>query len=328
MKVTILGKGFAGLAAAWFLALQKIDVTVVDHSKERASQVAAGLLHPYAGKHSKPNFRGKEALKASKELLNIASDAHGGPVFDDQGILRIAITEQQRTDFLKAAQNKDVEWWDTERCQTFVPGLTAYPGIFIRSGLTVDCESYLKGLELACLGQRVKFAEDVVSSLDQLKQHWTADAYLLCAGAGLLQFPELAHIRLKGVKGQMVRIAWPKTLPPLRTALNSKVYLVMHRDQQSCWIGSTFERDYPSGKPDLAIATSELLPHAEQLLPALKDADILDCVAGVRLSKPDHIPLVEKLDEKTWIFSALGSKGLLYHALYGKECVEKLLEGL
>ena len=42
--------------------------------------------------------------------------------------------------------------------------------------------------------------------------------------------------------------------------------------------------------------------------------------AGIRVTNPAHyFPILEQIDPKTWVVTALGSRGLLYHAYLGKK---------
>ena len=41
--------------------------------------------------------------------------------------------------------------------------------------------------------------------------------------------------------------------------------------------------------------------------------------AGIRVKNPAHyFPILERIDPKTWVVTALGSRGLLYHAYLEK----------
>jgi glycine/D-amino acid oxidase-like deaminating enzyme len=61
------------------------------------------------------------------------------------------------------------------------------------------------------------------------------------------------------------------------------------------------------------------------LMPALKSSVVIGCRAGVRASTPDHRPIVKQVDERIWIFTGLGSKGLLYHALFAEQLVKAII---
>lgn len=91
------------------------------------------------------------------------------------------------------------------------------------------------------------------------------------------------------------------------------------KSSQGCILGSTYERAFSSEEPDRQRAEEEILPKIAAFYPEAKSWQIETCLAGVRLARRGHyFPIVRKLDERKWIFTALGSRGLLYHAFLGK----------
>ena len=91
--------------------------------------------------------------------------------------------------------------------------------------------------------------------------------------------------------------------------------MVMSEDQKSCFVGSTFERNFETVGVDLETACAYILPKLYTLYPPLEGIAPLDCKAGVRVATPNHLPLLKQISPKVWIFTGLGSKGLLYHSL-------------
>ena len=143
--------------AAWLLAWEFLEKGCAVHLYDPAgigggaSGVSAGLLHPFAGRHSKLNWMGREGVAATQGLLEIASQSLGESVAQPTGMLRIALTDEMEADFKQAAAlYEDIVWLSIEECQARVPGLSNRPGIWIRSTLTVRSPLYLKGLWLSC----------------------------------------------------------------------------------------------------------------------------------------------------------------------------------
>lgn len=319
MKIAILGAGFAGLAIAWNLA-QKHSVTLFDPHIGQASSVAAGLLHTYVGLHAKYNLYGLEGYEEALKLLKIASKTLNQPVYVSSGLLRPAISDSQKLDFqICADKHADVEWLTSEQVQKSVPGICNYPGILIKSAITVYPDLYLRGLSSACILNGMHIEKEAITALRELDDF---DTIIIAAGAQTLSFPGCESFRLSLIKGQIVELAWPANLPPLPLPLSSQAYIVMNRDHKSCIIGSTYERGFTSDGPDLSIALDEILPKAASIIPDLASAKVLGARAGVRVSAPDHMPLIKQISSKIWIFTGLGSKGLLYHALYAKRLAD------
>lgn len=327
MHIAIVGAGFCGLAVAWHLTKQP-DVKVVIFDPKGigkgASGIAAGLLHPYAGAHSKLNWRAKEGLAATRQLIKVAEQALGESIISTSGILRPALTPEQIVDFSAcAAKYSDTRWRSTEECLTDIPELTPASGLFIESGSTVNCPLYLKGLWQACLNTgRVTHKQMAVKSLMDLSEF---DRVVITMGAAATSLPELAHLPIRSVKGQILEFRWPQGVMPLPYPVNSQAYLLMNPDNKSCIAGATFEREYMDEGPDRRVALNDILPKVQAFFPKLLADAVLDCRAGIRASTFGHHPLLVKASEKCWVLSGMGSKGLLYHALFAEELAAGLL---
>ena len=90
MKIAIIGAGFAGLAAAYYLS-ENFQVTLFDLKGigGGASGISSGLLHPYPGEKGRRSWHAAKALEATRELLKVAEDELGRPVANYEGILKI-----------------------------------------------------------------------------------------------------------------------------------------------------------------------------------------------------------------------------------------------
>lgn len=303
MKINIVGAGFAGLATAYYLAKAGHEITVFSSPQDKgASSIAAGLVHPFAGAHSKLNWRGREAFQAAEELFKVAGDS-----CLQRGVFRLALSEEQIHDFKKNADNYPENEW--RECHE-LPGVTQAPGLWMPHAYTIHAKNYIAGLTEACHLLGVTFIEEHLTELP-------AAPVVVASGSSITKwFPEC---KVTLIKGQLLRLKWPTDLPPLPYALNSKAYIVMDEDQKSCWAGSTFEKDFANHKPDLDKAFKEIMPKVAGIIPALGHAPILDCQAGIRVATPNHLPIIKELKPGCWVFTGLGSKGLLYHALLGKD---------
>ena len=331
MDIAIIGAGFCGLAVAWHLlnhipAFPNLKVHLFDSKEigQGTSGIAAGLLHPFVGAHAKLNWRGQEGFQATQELLKISSLALGRPIIaKDQGILRLALCDMQENDFQFCAKKFPIEtqWLDAASSQALAPGCAPAPGLWIKQGLTIYSSLYLKGLWQACVQRGARFEQ---RSVDSLKDMQNFDITIVTTGAESLQLPELSSLPLKMVKGQVLELAWPKHLPPLTCALNSQIYVLMTESRTSCLVGATYEKGYQEAVIDIEIAQKQILPKAFDLFPPLKDELILNCYAGMRAVAPQHRSMVLRFSSSQWILTGMGSKGLLYHALFARELVDNI----
>lgn len=304
MKLAIIGAGFAGLSTAYFLQ-EACDVTVFDAVGigGGASSVCSGLLHPYPGFAARRSFKAEEALSVAKQLIRVAEAHTPRMVSSQNGIVRQAIDFDQKARLLDACQKwKDIEYLDEDR-------------FLIHSGITVLSENYLEGLWNALEKRGVKLLIQKIEALSELEEF---DQIVIAAGYGILSFPECANLNVKFLKGQAFRMSG---VPPIERSFISKGYIAHMGRSDTFDLGSTYEREFQDDKPNPTLAKQLL---AEKL--ALTDAEILTCKAGVRVCNRSHyLPIIEQVAENAHVFTGLGSRGLLYHGLFGRTLAQKLL---
>ncbi len=326
MKIAIVGAGFSGMAVAFHLVNSlKASITLFDPAGigGGASGIAAGLLHTYAGLHCKLNYKGKEGYEATIQLLQAAAQSHNQQIFFKSGLIRIAVTDLAITEYDLCAESfPDVRKLTPDEITHLVPGAVHRPGIVIDSALTIYTDAYLQGLWKFCQNKGCCLELTAIHSLQELKSF---DLIVISAGAAAVHIRELSHLPLTPIKGQLLELEWPDHLPPPKAPLNSQAYLVMNPDGRSCILGATFERRFTHSKPDLQTAVQDILPKGIAMIPALKDSRILNCRSGIRASTPDHKPYLKKIGPNCWILTGMGSKGLLYHALYAQKLAKEIL---
>lgn len=332
MNIAIIGAGLSGLGTAWHLLnstkFSGAKLCIFDKKGVGggASSVSAGMLHPYGGTRAKMNVRGREGMEATLELLEAASEALGRPVFTKSGLLRLATNEEQKFHFKACADNyEDVQWLSAEECQAIAPGVALNPGIFIREAYSVSSSDYLQGLFLACkqLG-----AELCVKEVEDLRELDHFDLIIATLGSDTASIQALNRLPIGRIKGQILEFDWPSDLSPLNIPLSSDIYMIMSPDKKSCIVGTTFERNFSSEETDMQSACDLILPKLHSIFPPLQGISPARCRAGVRATAPNRLPLTTRLNNRCWVLAGLGSKGLLYHALYSKELVDAMCEFL
>jgi glycine/D-amino acid oxidase-like deaminating enzyme len=309
-KIAIIGAGLAGLALSWHLSRLGAAVTLFDPKGigGGASQVSTGLLHPFPGRLALRSWNAALGMMRTEELLEIATKAQGRAVFEKTGLFRPAVTEAQRRDFfLRAQEDADAIW---QEHPVFGPGL------WIPKGITVYSSLYLQGLWKAC--PEAAFSSERIVSLEQLD---TYDHIVIAAGFETLQFKECSHLPLKMTKGQVLLCRWNKRL---EHSVCSQGHITPTEDPDLCYIGSTYERAFTHGRVEAEKALA-LQEKAALFYPEARKFEVVEIRAGVRISPIDgYRPIAAQLSEKVWVFTGLGSRGLLYHALLGKELAEKI----
>lgn len=300
MKVAIIGAGLAGLAVAWHLKEREAEVSLFGPLGGGASGVSTGLLHPFPGKMALPSWRAEEGMLATLELLDAAKKNLGKSVVNRAGIFRFALQSIQREKFCARP-----EW----REKSPILAAANLPGLWIAEGMTVYSRLYLQGLFQACLAKGIHFDETKVKSLKELSAF---DRVVLAAGHETLQFVDLP---LEPVKGQTLLCRYQDPLP---LSLIGNGHITPTEDPELCQIGSTYEHNFVDALPHKEVIP-ELLAKAAVFYPPAKDFEVVEVRAGIRLGKKGiSKPYIAQLDARTWVFTGLGSRGLLYHALFGK----------
>lgn len=332
-RLAIIGGGFAGLATAWYASqLENIQITLFDPLApgEGTSGLASGLLHIYTGRKARPAWRGREAFEEAKKLVeSVAFKFSDALVYQQTGLLRPAISDEQHLDFYNVSkEHPHLEWWEPAQCKEHVQGLNPdLPGLWIPEALWVHPKPYLEAL-WAGVRQRTE-ASWVFQTVQDLASLDNFDAIILAAGYDCRLFPEAEELPLRAVKGQVLIMRWPHALPPLPFPVSSGGHLIMlpeseETESRYCLAGATYERGWTDRLPNPEQAVEMIRSKISPFFPQVTEMEVVSCHAGLRAHTPQHLPLVQQLSERVWALTALGSKGLLYHALCAQELIRKL----
>jgi glycine/D-amino acid oxidase-like deaminating enzyme len=278
-KAIVVGAGFAGLAAAYFLS-QKYQVTVMDQQGigAGASGVSSGLLHPYPGEKGRRSWEADEALEKTRYLLQLSEEALGQPVAIYNGVLRKGSLLNPGADVIPLGPQE----------------------YLITSGMTVFASLYLEGLAKSLQQKGVEFVTGTFKNLSTLDRY---EAVVLAVGSGLRSLSEKELVNVNYVKGQVLCC---RLQQPLERSISSKVYIALTPNPLECHLGATYERDVINQEVNMSKAIELLKP----------PYPVLDCKAGIRVTNPAHyFPILYQISSRVVLITALGSRGLLYHAL-------------
>ncbi len=314
IHVAIVGAGFAGLALCYYLQRDfDAKITLFDDQGVGggASGIAAGLLHPYPGKEMRLSWRGDEAMAAACELLDVASQALGRRVYR-RGVYRVALTPVQ-VEALHAmdAQGRALLSAQSPAMDRLCLGQAKG---YMQQALTVAPRLYLEGLRKVCCVLGAHLAIEAVS--------WRAlrsfDAVVIAAGARSQEFFPSVPLPLRMNKGQLLAVD-PSSLSSLHKSVIGKGYLAYDPTWPCAYFGSTYEHHYTTSAPSLTTAKEVILPRIAQFIREPQAFKLLDCIAGLRASRQTcYHPLVDQMGPAAWVFTGLGSRGLLYHAYLGR----------
>lgn len=328
LPTVVVGAGLAGACAAAVLVRHgPVVVLEAVGPAAGASGAAAGLVHPFTGRRAHRAWRAAEARAA----LDRAAERAGVPIVVS-GVLRPATTPRQADDFAHAADLFPSEATWTEAATDLWPGVAAPLGaLWIPDGGHVDVAALVRGLLAAAqrdgadlrTDRLTDWFEDRAGSVIAVadRDSVAAERLVLCPGHGIAALPRLAGRPFGHVRGQTVTL--DVHLAAGFPAVAGGVYIVP--TPRGTVVGATFEHTFTHLDPDPATSIA-LRDRAARLVPVLAEADILDARVGVRVTvpasvSPERLPVLERLSERVWLFTGLGSRGLLTAPLLAETLV-------
>lgn len=321
MKIAVLGAGYCGLAAAWHLSSFS-EVTIFDANPlGKASAASTGMLHPFLGVRPKLSWGGFQAFDETRTVLSELQSDSKVPIFKQTGIFRPVLHKRQEASFLKLASlYNQVEWVDSFQEKWNYPHALDFAGIWIPSGVCVFSLPYITLLQnkLISLGvQRVHKNVDDLSELDEY------DHVIIATGSEGHLIEKLTGVSFDRIKGQALICSWPENIQPPPMSIIGQGHVCMTSDQKSCFIGSTYERNFSNEDPtDVAHMLKEKVG---AFFPLAKKLRVEKVISGVRMYRKDSpLPLLERVSEKVWAFTAIGSRGLLLHHYLAKKLAKAI----
>lgn len=301
MRVAVVGAGLAGLSVCFHLIEKGFSVTLFEKKGpgKGASGVAAGLLHPYVGLKGLRSQFAAEAIEEGKKLLQVVEKHSSLPIYQGQGIYRIL--------WENPPQEEDVIF---QKDQEIGFGLKQ-DAYLISSGTTVFIARYLEAL-LSYLEK--KGLDYVDKEILDLKPIPGFNHTVFALGAGLRKFS--IDLPIQYVKGQILSCAFSRESS---MSVIGKGHISLTEQKGIVQIGSSYEHDYQDDLPDIDRAIRFLEPRIKSFFPYWDEIKILDCYSGIRVARKNgYLPFLERLDERLWLLAGMGSRGLLYGALYGR----------
>jgi glycine oxidase len=315
-ELVVLGAGAIGLAAAWRAAQRGADVVVLDAgSRERASEVAAGMIAPVgealwgedlllgaalASAEAWPEFARELAEASGLEVpYRRCGSVHVGLDRDEAGELR-------RRHDLHGELGLEARWLRGSECRRLEPGLaTGVAGGFEAPGeAEIDPRALMRALRAACARAGVRVLEVAAAELlvsggraqgvrTADGERIAAEVVLAATGARLggPPLPEEARPPVRPVKGEILRLrARAGEMPCERIIASERVYLVPRAGGEVV-VGATVEdRGF-----DLRVTAGgvfELLREAYRALPEIAELELVESAAGLRPATPDNAPVV------------------------------------
>ena len=319
----IVGAGLAGAACAlWLSKHQRVLLLEAAEKPSGASQVAAGIVNPFAGLRGLLMWRGLEALNSLDALV---AEANAETHYIRCGILRPALDEKQSNSFRAVAAQYPAyaQWVEHHEARQRFPGAATNLGVLLlRSGGIIHVPELINALLHAAAhrGARIRTGERVIHwgstrnrafVLTQNQTRYESAQVLLCLGSRYVEFEPLRRLNLHRTLGQVVRVKRPSNYS-IPMPVTGHGYVVP--ESQSLIAGTTYQRDFTHVSPTDK-ATRTILQNASEMVPGLDELPLLSASTGIRVGVPGtRLPMVGALDGRIWILTGLGSKGLLFSA--------------
>jgi glycine oxidase len=321
--VLILGGGVIGLSAAWFLTEAGVRVMIVDKGDfgQQASWAGAGIISPGnpARTHTAMDqLRARSAAlypELSRTLRELTGIDNG--YFVCGGLELITSAEDVAHDEWRSEGIAFHELTGDElRCRYpyLAPGLErAY---FLPDLAQVRNPRHVKALKAACASRGVQMRPGClvrrlvrnggrIDAVETEQGRLTAGRYLIATGAwtDALLGPLGLQPGIRPVRGQIALLN-TGTAERRPVLLRGKQYLVPRGDGRLL-AGSTEEDAGFDARPT-AGAIADLLRFAAALVPALADATVERCWAGLRPGSPDGKPFLGVVPGVENLFVAAG----------------------
>lgn len=314
-SAAVIGGGLAGTAAAASLAARGLPVTLIERHPTLAAEASGnpqGVLYVKPSAHGTPltGLMLSGLAFSLRELARRLPDH--GDVWSRCGVLALAQDADERA---RQQSLADLGWppvflrhVDAVEASRLAGVALDHGGLFYpRSGWVHPaalCAAFAAGA-----GIQVRLATDALSLVQTGDGGWgvhgahgeviaAADVVVVAGARDTLAFPQLTHLPLRPIRGQITVLAATGDSARLRTVLCGESYVTPARAGRHC-AGATFtigdaavdERveDHAANLAQLAGLAPSL---AEGLRLAQLDPARLTGRAAVRVVTPDYLPIV------------------------------------
>lgn len=283
-SVTVMGGGIFGLACAWEMIRRGAHVQLVEAQAIGAGSSGGhvGALAPHAPENWNPKkaFQLDSLLMADRWWADVQAAGSGDPGFARTG--RIQPLADPDNPALRQRIDAAGERWPfamriiDEPTGPLVP--VSPSGRWLLDGLSarIAPRAALAALAAAIIAR----GGQIIEGRDTQPP---GDAVLWATGApGLVQMG--AGV---GIKGQSALLRFDAAQSPQVFA--EALHIVPHGDGTVA-VGSTSERDFTDEAPDERAL--DLVSRARTICPALRDAPLIECWAGIRPRAKSRAPLL------------------------------------
>ncbi|MEX0684929.1 MAG: FAD-dependent oxidoreductase [Balneolales bacterium] len=326
----MLGAGLAGLSLADSLSEKGYKVLLIDRKDtgSGASGTPIGLVNPATGQKANLSWQAENCYHAILNNLTKIQRTASTEFFCTSGIIRPALDEKSFTNFRQAFERDNwpegwCQWLSEDTISKENPYLAATKGgLFVKVGLAVNLPSYLNAYVTYLRKKSVTVLLNEDYKLDRQGKHWIFNCrkhglkktggVIFACGHASINFSYWKNIPIHPVKGQ-ISIYETKDLLSWDIPIAASGYFARSGPNQFV-VGGTYEHDFEHEQAD-SKGFSLLNKKLQRIMPTLLAKSILiNQWAGIRASTPNRLPILgaHAIEPNLFIFSGLGSKGILY----------------
>ncbi len=349
----IIGGGIIGLSVGWRASQLGLSVLVLDRGDppNAASTVAAGMLAPVTettfGEDAllRLNLESARRWKGFAEELSLTSGVNLAD--HPPGILHAALDRDQSESLSRLFDYQQelglqVDWLSSMACRRLEPALhpSTRAGILAGGDWAVDPRRVLEALRIALKaeGAEVRHGAEVARvAAGTNPTVRLSDGEVLQAGtvvvaagpwSGLLPGvpAEIGRV-VRPVKGQILRLRAAASLPlTLRHVVRTEDVYLVPRPGGEVVVGATVE-EKGFDTASTAGGIFELLRAADELLPGIREMELVEIGAGLRPGTPDNAPLLGTVEPGLVVATGHYRNGVLLAPVTADGIAELLAKG-
>jgi glycine oxidase len=348
-RVAVIGGGVVGCAVAYELSRDGFAVTLIERDAiaAHASGCSAGNLNPLHGTPPALLPVTLEAFRLHSEIRSeLAKLGCTTPAAQPVERLHLGYEDADRPGLeeteklFRATQGFDAMWLDRDAVRAREPrlGPDVRFGVVTRGNLSIDSRDFTYALAdgAAKLGATIlhQAAIGVAAQGERVIGVRTGQGVIPCDDVVLATGPWIADMKswlgidvaVQPVKGQIL-------LMRLRDGASrydltwGPISLYRRRDDE-VWVGVTLESCGFDSTPTEG-GKRYLLDSAARIMPEIRDADLLDHVAGLRPVATPNAPIVARGDgwRNVFVANGAGAKGVLLSVGMARAIRDLLAEG-
>ncbi|WP_114782741.1 NAD(P)/FAD-dependent oxidoreductase [Botryobacter ruber] len=313
----VVGHGLAGAILAYTLRKQGQRVLVIDELKPNsASNVAAGLVNPVAGKRFAKSWLADTFIPFADAFYKELEDHFRQPLYFHQPIYKIFSSVEEQNNWMGRSGNGGWSSYikETRVSSTGDPLLQdPYGGILIEQGGHLEVARTLALLrqeleqEGALLSEKFQFDQLALTETGVTYKGFRAKHIIFCEGYQVIHNPFFKWLPLQPTKGEVLEVETEKF--ETECIYNKAVY-VLPMGGGVFKIGATYnwrepdEQPTPAGREELSERFSQITAHP---------FTVKNHWAGIRPAVRDRRPLIGQHPEhpQLSVFNGMGSKGVL-----------------